>query len=250
VKASARVEVVRRGGRDVVADLRSEPPLTVRRAGDRVLVVGSAAGPVGGDELALDVAVGPGATLTLGTVAATMAWPGPTGAPSSQSVHATVADGGHLAWVPEPLVLVARCRHHATTEVHLRGRAAASILEEVTLGRSGEEPGTLHASWRVTRDGRPLLHHAEHLGPDVPGWGSAVSVGRHRHLLAAVTVGTPAPQRAPVVSDDAAAAVLAIAPDAWVLLAVGADRVAVQQACAGLLPGAGLPVRPGPAHPA
>jgi urease accessory protein len=201
-----------------------------------VLVVGSAAGPVGGDDLALDVVVGPGASLSLGTVAATMAWPGATGAASRQSVQATVADAGHLVWAPEPLVLVARCRHRTVTEVELAAGATARIVEEVALGRSGEEPGTLHASWRVTRDGRPLLHHAEHLGPDAPGWGSAVTVGRHRHLLAVISVGTPAPTSPPRIDHDAAVAVLGVAPDAWVLLAVGADRVAVQRACAHLLP--------------
>ena len=58
VRASARVEVARRDGRDVLVDVRSEPPLAVRVAGDRVLLVGAAAAPVGGDELTLDVVVG------------------------------------------------------------------------------------------------------------------------------------------------------------------------------------------------
>ncbi len=77
MRAAARVEVARRDGRDVLVDVRSEPPLALRRVGDRVLLVGSAAAPVGGDELALDVVVGPGARLSLGSVAATMAWPSP-----------------------------------------------------------------------------------------------------------------------------------------------------------------------------
>ena len=85
-------------------------------------------------------------------------------------------------------------------------------------------------SWRVERDGRPLVHHAEQLGPDAPGWGSAVTTGAHRHVLAAIAVGPPCPVVAPIVSADAAVAVLRIADDAWVVLATGVDRVAVRRA--------------------
>jgi len=230
VRASARVEVARRGGRDVLVDMRSEPPLTVRAAGDRVLVVGSAAAPVGGDELAFDIAVGAGARLSLGTVAATMAWPSPRGDASSQRVEATVGANGHLSWVPEPLVLVAGCHHVTTTHVALAADATAWIVEEISLGRTGEASGSLTMSWRVERGGRPLVHHAERLGPDAPGWGSAVTTGAHRHLLAAVAVGSPAPPIAPAVSADAAVAVLPVADDAWVVLATGVDRVALRRA--------------------
>jgi urease accessory protein len=237
VKAAARVEVARRGGRDVVVDVRSEPPLTVRAAGDRVVLVGSAAGPVGGDELSLDVVVGPGARLSFGTVAATIAWPGPDGMPSSQSVHAVVGAGGHLRWVPEPLVAVVGCCHRSATIVDLAAGATAWIVEEVSLGRHGEASGDVALEWRIERDGRPLVHHAEHLGPGQAGWGSAVTVGGHRHVLAAVAVGPPMPEAAPQVGADAAVAVLEVAPDAWVLLATGASRPAVVRACAGLVPG-------------
>jgi urease accessory protein len=237
VRASARVEVVRRDGRDVLVDVRSEPPLTVRAAGDRVLVVGSAAAPVGGDELTLDVVVGPGARLSLGTVAATIAWPGVGNAWSAQDVHAVVGTGGHLRWVPEPLVAVAGCRHRTTTTVDLAANATMWMVEEVSLGRRGEPPGDLVVGWRVDRDGRPLVHHAERLGPGAPGWGSAVTTGGHRHLLAALAVGLAVPDAAPIVGAEVALAVLPVAPDAWVLLATGRSRPAVVRACAGLVPG-------------
>lgn len=230
MKAAARVEVARRDGRDVLVDVRSEPPLTVRQAGDRVVLVGSAAAPVGGDELEFDVVVGPGAHLALGSVAATMAWPGPRGDDSSQRVRATVGAAGHLSWAPEPLVLVAGCRHTTTTCVDLAAGATAWVVEEVSLGRTGEESGSLTMTWRIERDGRPLIHHTERLGPAVPGWGSAVTTGSHRHVLAAIAVGSPCPMLPPVVATDAAVAVLAVADDAWVVLAAGADRVAVRRA--------------------
>jgi urease accessory protein len=237
VKAAARVEVARRDGRDVLVDARSEPPLAIRATPDRVLLVGSAAAPVGGDELALDVVVGPGATLALGTAAATLAWPGPTGRPSSQTVHADVGPGGVLRWEPEPLVAVAGCRHRSTTTVALAIDAVAWIVDEVALGRTGEPPGHVTLTWRIERAGRVLLHHEERLGPDVPGWGSAVTAGQHRHLLAAIAVGRPAPAAVPLVTDDVAAAVLTVDADAWVVLAAAVSRPVARQALATLVPG-------------
>jgi urease accessory protein len=238
VKASARVEVARRGGHDVLVDVRSEPPLAIRPVGDRVLVAGAAAGPVGGDELALDVVVGACARLSLGTVAATMVWPGPTGLPSQHTIRVEVGSGGHVRWEPEPLVAVAGCRHSADTHLALAAGATAWLVEEVVLGRAGEACGDMSLLWRVERDGRPLVHHAEQLGPSTPGWGSAVTTGHHRHLLAAVAVGCATPDVAPVVAPDVAVAVLAVAADAWVVLAVGASRPIVRDAVCGLRPAA------------
>jgi urease accessory protein len=231
VRASARLEVARLGGRDVLVDIRSEPPLAVRPTGDRVLVAGSAAGPVGGDELTLDVVVGAGARLCLGTVAATIAWPGPDGGPSHQTVRADVAAGGRLRWTPEPLVAVAGCRHRVDTSIRLASGATAVLIDEVSLGRAGEPPGDVALCWRVERDGCPLVHHEERLGPATPGWPSAVTTGRHRHLLAAIVVGRRPPERPPLVTTDVVMAVLPVADDAWVLLAAGASRIAVRARC-------------------
>ena len=200
--------------------------MAVRRAGDRVLLVGSAAAPVGGDALVLDVVVGPAARLSLGTVAATMAWPGPHDAWSSQGVTADVGERGHLCWTPEPMVAVAGCRHRSSTTVRLAAGATAWIVEEVSLGRTGEGSGRVDLEWRVERGGSVLVHHAERLGAGGPGWGSAVSTGRHRHLVAALAVGLPGRGDGPptLVGPDAAAARLQVADDAWMVLAVGADR--------------------------
>jgi urease accessory protein len=182
----------------------------------------------------LDVVVGPCARLSLGTVAATMVWPGPTGLRSHHVMRVEVGAGGHVRWEPEPLVAVAGCRHSADTRVALAVGATAWLVEEVSLGRSGEPSGDVSLLWRVERDGRPLVHHAEHLGPSTPGWGSAVTTGHHRHLLAAVAVGCAPPADAPVVGPAVALAVLAVAADAWVMLAAGVSRTVVHDACAGL----------------
>ena len=58
-----------RGGRTVLTTLRSQVPLRLRETCDGLTVVASAFGPLGGDRTALDVTLGPGARLTVGSAA-------------------------------------------------------------------------------------------------------------------------------------------------------------------------------------
>jgi urease accessory protein len=111
MRACARI-VAEAGGRGGtrLAVLRGESPLLPRRTGPRaaagavtVHMVGGAAGPLAGDELRLDVEVGPGARLDVRGVAASLALPGRPGAPASRlELHARVAAGATLRFLPEP----------------------------------------------------------------------------------------------------------------------------------------------------
>lgn len=253
MRASAHLEVARRAGADVLVEARSEPPFAVRATPDRILVVGSSAAPVGGDDLRLDVLVGPNARALIGTAAATVVWPGPVRGPdgtgsarspwSTTSNRLVVGAGGHLVWAPEPMVSVVGSRHRASTSVMLDGSATARIVEEVSLGRSGEPSGRLDLELRVERDGVPLVHHTERLGPDVPGWGSVVHIGAARHVLTMVEVGV-APGSVGVavggndgLPDDTAVARLLVATDVVVTLAVGPDRPTTLRSICGDRPG-------------
>jgi urease accessory protein len=224
VKAAATIAVERHRDRDVVVDQRSASPFSVRQCGDRLLLAASAAAPVGGDELELQVDVGPGATATVGSVAASMVWPGPDGAPSSTATTCTVGAGGHLDLWLEPTISVAGSHHRANTLVRLADGATCRVVEEVVLGRSGEPAGHLEVTLRVERGGLPLLQHAEVFGPDVAGALSSVSVGTARFALAAVVVGPDAGPSTVEVEGRSAAARLPVAADAVVVLAVGPDR--------------------------
>lgn len=215
------------GVRSMPVDIRSEPPFAIRRSGSRVLLVSSAAAPVGGDDLALEVEVGPGATADLGTVAATMIWPSPTPALSVMTTTITVAAGGRLLWRPYPMVSVHGSDHLASTVVHLAPDATGVIVEEVALGRHGERSGELELRLRVERDGRPLVHHVERFGPTQPGAGSVVSTAGARHVCQAVLVGVDAGAARSRVVGGSAAAWLPLAPDAVAVLAAGPDRPTV-----------------------
>jgi urease accessory protein len=181
MRATARVVAVAGtggGGATRLAVLRSEPPLVLRRTGPaQVHLVGAAAGPLGGDHLRLDVEVGPGARLCLRTVAASIALPDRSGHASRIQIHATVAPGGQLTWLPEPLIAASGCRHVTVSTVELAAGAALHWRDELVCGRHGEPSGDVRLGTAVHLAGRPLCQHELAVGPSAPGWSGAAVLG-------------------------------------------------------------------------
>lgn len=238
------------GAPDVLRVARSEPPFSVRKCADRILLAASAAGPLGGDDLELDVVVEAGASADIGSVAAMMIQPDPTGAASTQRSRLTVGAGGHLDWRPEPAVSVRGSHHAVETTVDLAADATCRIVEEVSLGRSSEPSGHLRLGFRVVRDGVTLVHHAESFGPDVPGAGSVVSVGAGRHVVSCVLVGVDAGDSRVVTDGACRAAWLPVAADAALVLVVAPDRPAAIRALDAVAPELSGPFTPsGPFAP-
>ncbi|CAN5221451.1 urease accessory protein UreD [soil metagenome] len=164
-----------RSGRPRLVHLRTQAPLGVVRSGGAVHLMGTAGGPLGGDDLSLHVRVLSGTVVTVCSVAATIALPG-DGRPSHQRFMVTVEAGAALRWLPQPVVAGRGCDHHVTADVTLAGDAHLIWSDEMVLGRSGEPPGALTSTFRVTRDTQPLLHHA--VSTHRPGWaGPAVTAG-------------------------------------------------------------------------
>jgi urease accessory protein len=125
--------------------------------------VSGAAGPLGGDDLRIEIDVRAGAELTVRTVAATLALPGV--GPSGLEITVRVAAGARLRWLPEPLVVAAGCDHLSLSTVELDAEARLVWREELILGRHGEAPGDGRTALRVRRSGRPLLHQELTVGP-------------------------------------------------------------------------------------
>ena len=194
LRARAVVEAEATDGMTRLATLRSDPPLTLRPAGGALYLAASAAGPLGGDQVDLDVSVGAGASLEVRSVAATVVLPGPTGLPSSAAVNAVVGDAGVLRFLPEPTVLAAGCDHRATALVMLDAGATLVWREELVLGRHDEPGGSVLQRLRIDRGGRPLLCTEHALGPRWPGSTGPAGTGGHRAVGTLVVVG-PAAQR-------------------------------------------------------
>lgn len=217
------------GGRTRCTTLQSAPPLTLRATGDDVVhLVGSAAGPIGGDELHLAVTVGAGAALTVRSVAASVVLPGATGAASTLDVDADVGPGATLRWLPEPTVVVRACDHRATALVRLSPDAQLVWREVVVLGRHGETPGSLLQRLRVDVDGRPLVRNDLAVGPRWPASLGPAGLGQARAVATALVVGDHAVRLSiPLVSAGARAAVLPLGdPRATLVSVVAAEPLA------------------------
>ncbi|MET8095525.1 urease accessory protein UreD [Streptomyces sp. NPDC005236] len=189
VRATARVEARDdgRGGTSLPV-LDGEGPLALRRirgsgSEARVMLVGAMSGPLGGDHLAVEVRVGPGARLRFGSAAATIALPGQAKGEARYDLRLDVADGGELWWTPEQLISAGGSELSVSSQVDLRGDARLVLREEQILGRVGEEPGQLVSRLTVRRDGRALLDQELACGPGAPGgWDGPAVLAGHRAL--------------------------------------------------------------------
>jgi urease accessory protein len=239
MKATARIAAVAEAGRTRLVTLRSEPPILVRKTGPRhthgeveVHLVGGAAGPLGGDRLRIEVTVGPGARLCVRTVAASLALPGPPGTHSTLDVHASVAAGGSLRWLPEPLIAARGCDHHSSSLVDLAPDAALTWREELVCGRHAEDPGDASLESTVRLAGRTLMRQDVAVGPRAAGWGGPAVLGGGRAtgtLLVVDPLWTDKPPEPAVLGPGAARMPLAGGPAA-LAQAVGGDLREVRAA--------------------
>ncbi|MBA2472007.1 MAG: urease accessory protein UreD [Pseudonocardiales bacterium] len=135
------------------------PPIVLRQTGPRrVHLVQAAGGPLGGDDLALDVHLSAGSSLQLRSAAATVVQLGIPAA-AQWNVTADLADGAVLDWRPEPTVICDGAALRSSMTVTLRRGARALLREMVVLGRAGQRGGCLHGELIVELDGVPILAH-------------------------------------------------------------------------------------------
>lgn len=217
-------------GRTRCTTLRSSPPLTLRETPEGFYVVGSAAGPLGGDDLCLDMTLAEGATLAVRSVAAQMVLPGPSPGPSWMHVVVNVGEGATLSWLPEPMILAGRADHRSTIVIQLAATAQLVWREEIVSGRDGEAGGSLWQRLRIDRGGRPLFRNDLALGPYWPGSDGPAGTGGARVVGTLLVVG-PAATRVKELDDhpDVRAARCQLADEAVVVQALGESREAVHQ---------------------
>ncbi|WP_228011155.1 urease accessory protein UreD [Nonomuraea phyllanthi] len=205
-------------GGTLVHRLASAPPLTLRQTGpSTVHLVSTAAGPLGGDRLSLDIDVAPHTTLELGSVAAGLVLPGH--GTSEFLVTARVGAGARLRFAPEPTVLAAGCEHRLLVRLALAADAEVLWREEIVLGRHGERAGRCHARFDATRDGRPLLRQEFTVGD--PALDSSPAVYGAARCVGTTFLTTPVKE--PVVAEGVA--VLPLAGPGTLVSALAADAV-------------------------
>ncbi|MBK6744750.1 MAG: urease accessory protein UreD [Hydrogenophilales bacterium] len=116
-------------------------------------------GIAGGDQLAIEVDVAPGAQALLTTPGAGK-WYRSAGPLAAQNLHFRLAEAGTLEWLPQESIVFDGARAAMTSRVELTGSARFLGWEVLCLGRraSGERyaTGGLSLNTRIERDGRPI----------------------------------------------------------------------------------------------
>ncbi|HEV7828575.1 MAG TPA: urease accessory protein UreD [Pseudonocardiaceae bacterium] len=206
---------------------RCAPPIVLRQTGpNRVHVVQAAGGPLGGDELALDVNLGADTHMQMRSAAAMVAQAGGHPAVARWTVAATLGAGAALDWQPQPTVVCDGAELHSQVTVALQRGAHAVLREEVVLGRAGQRGGRFVGELAVELEGAPLLAHTMLLGGADPvlagpaGTGGARVVG----MLAMVGEGIDRPLGRAGEEPGLRWAWSALDGPGWLLLALG-DRV-------------------------
>jgi urease accessory protein len=187
----------------VLAELSSRPPLTLRQVRTRpgtvgVCLVGTAAGPLGGDELRLAVEVADGARAELAAAGASIA----QGGASRMTTSVRLGAGARLDGDPGALIVSAGAHVDVELVIALEPTSALVWRELVVLGRTGEAPGRATLRWDVTRGGAPVLRqHVDLADPALAAW-PGTAAGR-RVLLSELRIGPGVDARTVVHSPTA-----------------------------------------------
>ncbi len=211
----------------------SAPPIGWRPTPEGVYLVGTAAGPLGFDQVVVDVDVQAGAELVVRSAAATVLW---AGEQSRQRTHVRLAAGASLHWQPEPIIATARCCHAQHAEITLAAASTLVWCEELLVGRDHEPAGTASFGLDVTVDGTTALRHRFDIGARSSAASPAV-LGQHRAAIV-VVVADPGARLAPAAGPGWAVQTLAACGSAALVQSVGADladaRARMAQAWAAL----------------
>ena len=157
---STRIEVSRDDGGRLRCDLRAGAlaPRLIHRDQHtvRVGLVATMALLLAGDDVVIDVHVGPGVALEIIEIGGTVAYD-MRGGSASWRVTATVEQNSALVWSGLPLVVSGGALVTRVTELHLAADAVALLRETFVLGRAEECGGDLRSTTSVLRDGVPEL---------------------------------------------------------------------------------------------
>jgi urease accessory protein len=142
-------------------------------------------GVLGGDQLEVVAHVGAGARAQMTTTGATRVYRQRADRlPAVQSTHISVAPGGLLEYLPDPLIPFADANFQQRTIVELSDDAGLFAWDVVTPGREarGERFAydQLHLETRITVQGRPIAWEQTALYPARQDLASTVRLGAYR----------------------------------------------------------------------
>ena len=203
--------VIEPGG--VLGEVACAPPLTLRQVRGQgrceLRLVGTAAGPLAGDDLSLCLQLRAGARATLRATGASVAQGrvhGGAAVAGSLSIRADLAEGADLVADPGALVVCQGSRVDVRLDLALGAGAALDWRELIVLGRTGEPAGQATLRWDVTRLGRPVLRQFVDLTPNTPDPAARAGLTAGRRVLACALIAGPALAPRTVVASPVAVA--------------------------------------------
>ncbi|APE45407.1 urease accessory protein [Sulfitobacter alexandrii] len=135
------------------------------------VIVNTAGGVTGGDQLALAATARPGACLTLSTQAAERIYRAQPGETGRVATTLTVGQGARINWLPQETILFDHAALDRRLKVDLARDATFLMVETLVFGRAamGEVLGNAHLRDRIAidRDGAPLFRDGIALDGDV-----------------------------------------------------------------------------------
>jgi urease accessory protein len=188
---STSTAVVERGG--VLRSVQSRPPLTIRQLrGEpselcQLCLVGSAAGPLPGDRVGLQLRLGIRARARLTSTGASLAQG--NGGYGRLSSYVELAEDAELIAEPAPVIACAGSSVEVRLDLRLAATSTIRWRELLVLGRHDEPAGSAVLDWRMDRAGWPVLRQRLELAdPALLSWPGLLAGGR---VLAAALISGP-----------------------------------------------------------
>ncbi|MFN3613160.1 MAG: urease accessory protein UreD [Rubrimonas sp.] len=159
----ARITARLRNGRSRIGALYEQGSAKIRVPRTQgpalqAVILNTAGGITGGDDLRYDVAAEDGAWLTLATQTAERAYRAQPGTTGRLTATMRIAPGATLEWLAQETILFDRCAFSRSLSVEMAADARLLLVEPVVLGREamGERVarGAFRDSQSIRRDGR------------------------------------------------------------------------------------------------
>jgi urease accessory protein len=132
-------------------------PRTEHRAVQEAVLINTAGGIAGGDQLEWSVTALPQASIAVTSQAAEKVYRA-LYEPAHVVTRLRVEESAKLAWLPQETIVFNWARLHRTTEIYLSSGAELLALEWLMLGRTAHGEvvvgGNISDSWRVKKDDR------------------------------------------------------------------------------------------------
>jgi urease accessory protein len=155
------------------------------------VILNTAGGIAGGDQLAIEIAVADAARLSVTTAAAEKVYRS-LGPDATIDVRLTVGAGGRLRWLPQEMILFDRACIRRSIEIDLAENASLVLAEAVFFGRSamGEAmaSGAFFDRWRLRRGGKLIFAETVRLDGDIATKLAQTAVADGAQAVATVVV--------------------------------------------------------------